>query len=334
MSIIRRPAEFEPLERVWISAPHNRETWPGPEVLEKAQAQFGVFVTALNRVVDVVDVATLGIVTEDSWIRDYGPCFVIEDEQLIIRDFGFNAWGNKYGDGSVDHAVPEQIARSIGVTRTVESLVLEGGAIESDGQGTGMTTASCLFHPTRNPELNRETIIDHVTRSLGFKRLIILPGGDIEGDDTDGHIDNLARFLSPDIIAISTAEPGDPACETMKANARELSQHRRSDGQAYELVPLPVPNPIAFDYPGDAWTEARTISLPASYANFLMANGSVFVPTFGQASDDVACRRLEEALGSAWRVVAIRSEWLVVGQGGLHCLTQQQPATTCHLTES
>lgn len=325
MSDLRRPAEFEAIDRVWVSAPHNAETWPGEGVLARAQAQFASFVGELERVVEVVDVASLGIETEDSWIRDYGPCFVIEDGELVMRDFGFNAWGRKYGDGLIDNAVPGLIAARCGMRRTIEPMVLEGGGIESDGQGVGMTTASCLFHPSRNPSMEREAIIEQVKVSLGFEALLILPGGDIEGDDTDGHVDNLARFLSPDCMAMSVAEPGHAAYGVTQANLEAIQACRRRDGRGYEVVELPVPEPIGFEYPGDSWSPARTLSLPASYANFLMANGVVFVPVFGQGGDEVACGRLESALGSSWRVVPVESQWLVVGQGGLHCLTQQQP---------
>lgn len=325
MNQVRRPAEFEPIDRVWVSAPHNRETWPGERILELAQAQFEAFTQALSRVVDVVDVATLGIDTEDSWIRDYGPCFVEVDGKLAIRDFGFNAWGEKYGDGAIDTQVPAKIAKYMGVACESVAMVLEGGAMESDGQGTGMTTASCLFHESRNPQMDRERIKQIVCDTLGFDRLHVLPGGDIEGDDTDGHVDNLVRFLGPDVLAISLAEAHHPAYALTQSNWDAAGLLQSAAGGRYERVALPVPEGISFAYPGDQWTAARELALPASYANFLLANGTVFVPTFGQAADDVACRRLESAVGRGWRVEPVRSEWLVIGQGALHCLTQQQP---------
>ena len=251
--------------------------------------------------------------------------FITVGGELVIRDFLFNAWGNKYGTGELDNQVPAKLAHKLNIPRAAVAMVLEGGAIESDGKGTGMTTASCLFNDSRNPGLDRQIIIDTVKAALGFERLLVLPGGDIEGDDTDGHIDNLVRFLSPDILAVSKATVKNPAYAVTEANWDAAAKLQTRTGRPYQRVPLPVPDPIPFQYPGDRFTPPRKALLPASYANFVMANGSVFVPTFGQDNDDIACRRIDEATGKGWRVVPIPSEWLIVGQGGLHCLTQHQP---------
>ena len=314
-----RPAEWQPQTRVWVSPPHNEETWPGSGVLDRAQAQFGDFLDELSKVVEVADVGTHGIATEDSWIRDYGPLFVLCHGVKRIRAFGFNAWGCKYGTGELDAQTPAKIGRAMGFEVDAVPLVLEGGAIESDGRGTGMTTASCLYHPSRNPGKTHAQIEQTVCEALGFERLLVLPGGDVPGDDTDGHVDNLVRFLTPELLAVCRAEASQPAYAVTEANwaAAEAAG-------GYELLPLPVPEPVEFEYPGDRWTPARRELLPASHANFLMCNGAVFVPVFGQPSDDVACQRLDDALGPAWRIVPVRSEWLVVGQGVVHCLTQQE----------
>lgn len=314
---------------MWVSPPANAETWPG--CLDEARAAFAYFVEQLQRYTPVRDVAELGIETEDAWIRDYGPMFVIDGGQPVIVDFGYNAWGEKYGDGKIDNRVPRLLAEALGLSCMTVDLVLEGGGIECDGQGVGLTTASCLFHPSRNGDMPRQQVADTVCKALGFSTLHMLPGGDLPGDDTDGHIDNIARFLSPtqivmaDPAAARAAGVDETVAAMLERNLTAARELRTLEGEAYDLLLLPVPEPIHFDYPGDRWTPARRETLPTSYINFLVSNGALFLPVFGQSADDVAIRCLEAA-GLGLDIVPIPSRTLLVGQGGLHCLTQQQPA--------
>ncbi|MCG8511945.1 MAG: agmatine deiminase family protein, partial [Rhodospirillales bacterium] len=325
----RLPAEFEPQRRVWVSAPHNDETWPNG-TLASARLQFAVFVDVLSRAVEVRDVGELDIATSDSWIRDYGPLFVvrrdaIRDEaetevqnraaspRVAIHDFRFNSWGGKYDPPEVDDVVPQRIAAEIDLPLWVHNMVLEGGSIDVNGQGTLLTTEQCLLNPNRNPDMTRAQIEAALHNAFGVTNTIWLPGG-IEGDDTDGHIDDLARFISPGTIAAIRAPRGHADHDVLERNWQVLQTARDQDGQPFSLMQLPVPDPLFFDYPGDRFTTARREQLPASYANFLICNENVFLPTFGMKQDDVACHAIEQALPD-YRVVPVRSETLVVGQG-------------------
>ena len=205
----RMPAEFEPQQRIWVATPHNPETWPG--CLEQAQAQHAAWCDAMRKVVDVKTVQSLGLepedAPEDAWIRDYGPIFLTNDQgQLAFNDFVFNAWGKKYPPWKNMNAVPQKIGEFLSrerneiVQRFQHGLVLEGGSFAVNGKGTLITTESCLLHPNRNPTLSREQIEQQLASALGITHIIWLPAG-IEGDDTDGHQDDVAQWLTPDTIA-------------------------------------------------------------------------------------------------------------------------------------
>jgi agmatine deiminase len=201
--------------------------------------------------------------------------------------------------------------------------MLEGGSIEVNGLGTVMTTEQCLLHPSRNPAASREQIEAKLHETLGTRHVIWLPSG-IEGDDTDGHVDDVARFVSPSRVLAARAPQGHMDHISLERNWQALSSAKDQDGNPLELMELPVPEPLYYEYPADEWGIGGRKVLPASYANFLISNRSVVVPTFGQASDDVALGVIEKAL-PGYRVTVVRCEWLVVGLGAIHCLTQQQP---------
>ena len=330
----RMPGEFERLSCVWLSPPENPETWPG--CLDKAQNQFADWVTLLKQAVTVRTTTELGIETNDSWIRDYGPIFVVRDQPtddgpvelpgaaklpkagVACHDFHFNTWGRKYEVRDLDDVVPQQVARELGVPIWVHDFVLEGGSIDVNGRGTVMTTEQCLLNPNRNPGMTRVQIEAKLHETLGTQHVIWLPGG-IQGDDTDGHIDDVARFISPDTVAVVSAPPDHPDHGVTRKNVKALTQATDQTGGALNIVELPVPQTITYDYP-----DGRGV-VPASYANFLIANRHVFVPTFGQPSDDAALGVLAGAM-PGYAVVPVRAESLVVGLGALHCLSQQQPA--------
>ncbi len=325
---LRMPAEWEPLTRVWVAPPHNAETWPG--CLPQAQQQFAEFTRKLAEVVEVVDVATLGIATNDSWIRDYGPIFTTSTpppsggrgEGKAIHDFHFNGWGGKYEVRDKDDVVPQHIARHLGVPIRIHDFVLEGGSIDVNGIGTVMTTEQCLLNANRNPHLTREQIEQQLHQVLGTRHIIWLPGG-IVGDDTDGHIDDIARFVAPDRVVAIRAPQSHPDFEMLDANWQALQSVRDQNGNRLTIVELPVPDLFHYDFPDDEHGPGGHLPVPASYANFLIANNAVFVPVFGQPSDEVALSQMEQAM-PGYRIEPIRAEWLVVGLGALHCLTMQE----------
>lgn len=317
----RMPAEFEPLSCVWVAPPKNQDTWPG--CLAEAQREFADWIGLMRKAVAVRTTDELGIETDDSWIRDFGPIFVVRDtgegegDALACHDFHFNTWGGKYEVRDKDDVVPQHIARKLDVPIWVHDFVLEGGSIEVNGAGTVMTTEQCLLNPNRNPGMSREQIEAQLHTALGTQHVVWLPGG-IAGDDTDGHIDDVARFISPGKVAVVSAPAGHPDHEVSQRNLAALRGAVDQDGQPLEVVELPVPDPIFYDYPDGRWP------VPASYANFLIANGHVFVPTFGQPTDEAAMGVLAREM-PGYSVVPVAAKSLVVGLGALHCLSQQQP---------
>ncbi len=321
----RMPAEWEPLTRVWVTPPHNSDTWPG--CLDHAQQQFDNLIKIMSAHVEVRTTQSQGIATNDSWIRDYGPIFVVNKSgKLACHDFVFNCWGDKYEPYRDDDAVPLHIAAKLGIPVWEHTLVLEGGSIEVNGSGTGMTTRQCLLNSNRNPSMTQTQIEQALHDTLGTRHTVWLPGG-IEGDDTDGHIDDVARFINPDTIAAVRTPHGHPDHDVLEQNWRTLKDARDQDGRKFNLVELPAPEPMWYDYPADQFGPGGRKALPTSHANFLIANGAVFVPTFGQHSDDTAMRALERAMPN-YKIIGVRCEHLVVGLGAIHCLTMGQP-TVC-----
>ncbi len=319
----RMPGEFEPVDAVWVTPPHNLETWPA--CFDQAAEQFARFFSLLKQSVPVRDTSKLGLATNDSWIRDYGPLFVTDrNGHIACHDFVFNCWGDKYQPYDDDNRVATRIAEHLGLPLWKHSMVLEGGSIEVNGSGTVMTTRQCLLNPNRNPDLTASQIEEHLHNALGTRHVIWLPGG-IRGDDTDGHIDDIARFVDPQtVVAVRTNDTNHPDHDTLDQNWRALETAVDQDGQRLTLLPLPMPDPVFHDFPGDDTEPAGRRQLPASYANFLIVNRAVYVPVFGQTQDDRALAVLDAAM-PGHTVVPVRSEYLVVGLGALHCLTMQQP---------
>lgn len=311
----RLPAEFEPQSRVWLTTPHNPDTWPG--CLDEAQTQFESFTNKLAQFVEVKTTQSSNIETNDSWIRDYGPIFVMKENEIVIHDFTFNAWGNKCDDHELDNIVPQHIARKLNLPIWIHDFVLEGGSIDTNGRGTLLTTEQCLLNPNRNPSMSRDQIEQQLHSAFGTTNIIWLPDG-IEGDDTDGHVDDVARFIDPHTIAAVRANESHPDHTALERNWQTLTNHD------FNLVELPAPNPILFDYPKNRYYDAGPQPLPASYANFVITNNAVIVPTFGQTTDDIAIRTLEHAMPSH-KVIGLRAEHLIVGRGAYHCLSMHEP---------
>ena len=254
--------------------------------------------------------------TNEPWCRDHGPIFLIRDldPRLAIIDWDYNAWGNKYPPFDLDEVVPTRLAQILNVPVFYPRMILEGGAIDVNGAGALLTTESCLLNPNRNPNLRREQIEQRLRDFLGMREILWLGEG-IAGDDTDGHIDDLARFVSErTVVTVVEEDPQDENYVPLQENLARLRELKTS-GRKVGIVPLPMPKKIL----------REGLRLPASYANFYIANTCVLVPTFADSADDVALSILRECF-SGRRVIGIDCRELSWGLGTFHCLTQQQPA--------
>jgi agmatine deiminase len=334
----RWPAEWEPHAATWLAWPHNPETWPGR--LEEAREAFARFVALLARYEPVqllvpdadVDAAawasvrsaglddesrltTHRVPTNDSWLRDSGPIFVEKGDEVAAVEFGFDAWGGKYPPWDLDAAVPEAVCGIVGGRRFVADFVLEGGSIDGNGAGAILTTESCLLNPNREPGRTRESMERRLGEWLGARQVLWLADG-IAGDDTDGHIDDLARFVdTTTVVAVEETDSADPNHAVLAANLARLRSMRLQDGRPLAVATLPMPPPLVVD----------GLRCPASYANFYLANGCALVPTFDVPADARALAVLGELLPRR-DVVPLPARALVQGLGALHCLSQQQPA--------
>ncbi|MCS6970512.1 MAG: agmatine deiminase family protein [Planctomycetota bacterium] len=338
----RWPAEWEPVGAVLLAWPHAASDWA--PYLDAVRACYRGLAAAVARHAPLLVLAddaaavrrellAAGVAArravvrddvpyDDTWIRDYGPLAVWEDGRLRLRDFAFNGWGLKFRAAADNQATRRlHAAGAFGATPLdTVGLVLEGGAVEGDGAGTVLTTAACLLSPNRNPHLTRAEIEGELARWLGARRVLWLTRGRLLGDDTDAHIDTLARFC-PDgatILYQRCDDPGDPHFPELAAMEAELAQLSRADGRPYRLAPLPWPAPRYCPRDGHR--------LPASYANLLFVNGAVLVPSYG---DDVRDQAALAAVASAcpgWRVEPVDCSALLWQHGALHCATLQLPA--------
>jgi agmatine deiminase len=337
------PAEWAPHDATWLAWPHNVRDWPGkfapiPWVyaeivrnlargetvrllVEDAEHEAKVRKTLARAGVESHDVELRRIRTDRVWTRDAGPIFVRKDGRKAIARFRFNAWA-KYPDWKNDARIPERAAKALGVPllpveRNGRAVVLEGGAIDVNGQGTVLTTEECLLDPeiqVRNPGFSRADYEAVFAEALGATNTIWLGKG-IAGDDTHGHVDDLARFVSPRLIVLCReTNPNDPNHRPLEENRERLESAKLQDGSRPEVVLLPMPAPVVFD--GQR--------LPASYANFYISNAAVLVPTFGDPNDRIALGILAELFRDR-PVVGIHALDLVWGLGTLHCLSQQEP---------
>lgn len=332
------PAEWEPHRATWLAWPENSETWPGPiaavqeiwlrmivalsaqeEVCllvndEWAEAEVAARVRSVGAIMERVSFHR--IPTIDVWIRDYGPTFLTreKEEPLAFVDWIFNAWGGKYPDYARDDGVNRTLAKLIGVPVFEPGMVLEGGSIEVNGLGTCLTTEQCLLNPNRNPHLS-ESQIERMLRNFLNVRQVIWLGRGIAGDDTDGHIDDIARFVDPTtIVCCLEDDAADENYAALRENFERLEAARDQDGKRITVVPLPMPGRVV--------AEGRR--MPASYANFYLANGVVLVPTYDRPNDHKALGILGELLPGR-RIVGVPCTPLVPGFGAIHCVTQQEP---------
>ncbi len=334
------PAEWVIHEATWLAWPQNPDAWPDPlEMVQDVWVQMVEVLSHGERVCLLVNnedaekdaVAKIGasgadlgkvsifkIPTVDVWIRDYGPTFVTRKRgktRVGLNNWVFNAWGRKYDTYLDDDSVAGKIATLLRLPVFEPGLILEGGSIEVNGYGTCLSTDQCLLNPNRNPQLGQDDIEETLKSLLGVRHFIWLDQG-IVGDDTDGHIDNLARFVNPTTVVCALEEnPEDENYPSLKENYELLQGAKDQDGKTLNVVPLPMPGPVMH----------RGTRLPASYANFYIGNHSVLVPQYRHPND----QRAVELLGSLFterNVVGIDCNPLVHGQGAIHCVTQQQPA--------
>ena len=257
--------------------------------------------------------------TDDTWVRDYGPLAVGDGTRLELVSFRFNAWGGKYPHAADAECTPRLHAAGVfgDVPLRREPLVVEGGALESDGAGTLLTTARCIDLPNRNPGLDRAALAARLGEALGLDRVHWLEVDPLPGDDTDGHVDTLARFVDPATIAHARCDDADdPVHLTLAGMERQLRDLRRADGSPYRLVPLPMPAPQH---------AADGRRLPATYANFLIVNGAVLSPLYGDPADELAAERLRAAFPGR-EIVGVPARHLIEENGSLHCATMQLPA--------
>jgi agmatine deiminase len=340
----RMPAEWEPHEATWIAWPHEPKDWPGkfaaiPWVyaeivrhlrrsehvhilVNDAQGERRARLAVVSAGVDLGRIRFHQIPTDRCWTRDYGPIFVKGSAGDVgLLDWGFNAWA-KYKNWQRDDAVPTRLAELLGMRYWVPKagerrVVLEGGSIDVNGAGMLLTTEECLLSDVqaRNPGLGREDLEKVFAEYLGIRKVLWLGRG-IAGDDTHGHVDDIARFVGPRTVVTAVEEdPRDANYEPLQDNLKRLFGATDPDGQTIEVVRLPMPEPVVF----------RGQRLPASYANFYIANDRILVPTFNDRHDREALDVLTEVFPDR-QVIGIHAVDLVWGLGTLHCLTQQQPA--------
>lgn len=335
------PAEWEPQSAVWLSWPHKRASWPGRgrfTPIPRKHAEIAATISRFEEVhinaaaalhararqlcaqagADLTRVFFHDHPTDDAWCRDHGPIFVKHDGtgEVAITDWRYNAWGDKYPPYARDNEVPQRIARALKLRRFSRRMVLEGGSIDVNGRGALLTTESCLLNPNRNPRRSRAEIEQELRDMLGVRDIIWLGEG-IVGDDTDGHVDDITRFFKADGI-VTAVEPDrrDPNHAPLAANLARLRELRTPAGRRYEIRELPMPAPCF----------VGRHRLPASYANFLIINRAVLVPTFRQPRRDRAALDVLRGCFPRRDVIGIDCLDLVWGLGTLHCISQQQPA--------
>ncbi len=338
----RMPAEWEPHAATWLTWPRpNGISFPGrydtiPPVYAEfinhltpteevnlnvwnadMEAQARRLLTIFGAALDRVHFHHFP--AYEPWCRDHGPIFVVRENggqrERAVVDWGYNAWGNKYPPFDLDDAVPQHVAKLRNLPLFSPGIVMEGGSIEVNGRGTLITTEACLLNPNRNRHLSRAEIEQFLRDYLGITNLLWLGEG-IVGDDTDGHVDDLARFVNPNtVVTVVEEDPGDANFDLLQDNLKRLRKFRDQAGQRLRIVELPMPGVVEHD--GQR--------LPVSYANFYIANGTVIVPIYRRANDTRALEILQKEFPDR-RVVGVDSTELIWGLGSFHCISQQEPA--------
>lgn len=332
------PAEWERHEATWLSYPHNQNSWPGK--IETIVPSYNLFIKTLTEVetvhINVLDDTMEFLVkaalksagafmvnlefhqfpTNDAWCRDHGPAFLLnrkEHGRRALVDWQYNAWGGKY-PYDLDNQIPQRIADHFGMESFHPDIIMEGGSIDVNGCGDLLTTKACLLNENRNPHLNQDQIEDYLRNYYGVDNVIWLGDG-VDGDDTDGHVDDLSRFVNEDTIITAVEEnKNDENYAPLQENLNILKSCRLANGKQPNIVELPMPDPVIYE-------DQR---LPASYANFYIANGLVIFPTYKCKNDTKAAYILEEVFSDR-QIVGIDSTDIIWGLGSFHCLSQQMP---------
>ncbi len=330
-------AEWAQHEATWLSWPHKEASWPGKIAsIYQPYCQFIKAIAKGEKVrINVKDLAMKASAvaelikadadlsqiefyfneTNDAWCRDHGPAFLINNQQKAVIDWGYNAWGNKYPPYDLDDVVPTKIANHFNLPLFTPNIVMEGGSVEFNGAGTILTTTACLLNKNRNPHLSKAEIEIYLKEFYGAEQILWLNDG-IVGDDTDGHIDDITRFVNEDtVITVVESNPLDENYLLLKENLALLKEMKLLNGKPLNVVELPMPSPIIHE-------DTR---LPASYANFYIANAAVIVPTFRDVNDKIALEIIQNVFPDR-KVIGIDSVDIIWGLGSFHCLSQQEPA--------
>jgi len=333
------PAEFHRHTATWLSWPHKEASWPGK--IHTIYPYYSLFIKELVKGEDVcinvrdeamkafaerclqqadVDMSRVRFYfhpTNDAWCRDHGPAFLINpkaEQKKVIVDWNYNAWGNKYPPFDLDDVVPTLVGAALNLPVYHPGIVMEGGSVDFNGEGTVMTSTCCLLNENRNPHLTREQIEAYLVNYYGVDQVLWVKEG-IVGDDTDGHIDDTVRFVNGDtVITVIEENKQDENYALLQENLADLKKMRLSNGKQLNIVELPMPEDVIYE-------DQR---LPASYANFYIANESVIVPTFRCGRDEKALEIIQGCF-PARRVVGIDSTEIIWGLGSFHCLSQQEP---------
>ena len=332
------PAEFAKHTATWLSWPHKEASWPGKiktiypryaEFIKRVAEGETVNINVVNEAMrekatrhlneagaDLRNIQFFIHPTNDAWCRDHGPAFLINpiEKKKMIVDWGYNAWGGKYPPFDLDDVIPTLIAKQYNIPVVEPGIVMEGGSVEFNGKGTLLTTRACLLNENRNPHLNQSQVEKYLIDYYGVDHILWLGDG-IIGDDTDGHIDDLTRFVNEDtVVTIVEENKNDENYEILQDNLKELKTLRLETGKQMNIIELPMPAPIVYE-------DQR---LPASYANFYIANKYVVVPTFRDKNDDRALDILQKCFTDR-KVIGIDSTDIIWGLGSFHCLSQQEP---------
>ncbi len=334
------PAEWHPHRATWLSWPHKEASWPGK--LEAVYAPYCAFIRevslgeqvcinvadhAMERLatahlsaagVDLGNIRFFHHPTDDAWCRDHGPAFLINRDKHIgkaIVDWGYNAWGNKYPPYEQDDVIPTLVGKALDLPVFHPGIVMEGGSVDFNGQGAVLTTKACLLNENRNPQLTQEQLENYLREYYGISQVLWLGDG-IVGDDTDGHIDDITRFVNADtVVTVIEENRADENYGILQENLRMLKAMRMENGKPLNIVELPMPAPVVYD--GQR--------LPASYANFYIANAAVVVPTYRDDRNDQRALDILTGCFPDRKVVGIDSTDIIWGLGSWHCLSQQEP---------
>lgn len=334
------PAEFSQHTSTWLSWPHKEGSWPGKldsifppyaefikyvalgelvniNVTDEAMKNFAL--THLERAgVNMANIRFHYFPTNDAWCRDHGPAFLINPEaevKKVLVKWNYNAWGEKYPPHDLDNQIPIRIAEELGVPCFKSGIVMEGGAVEFNGNGTLLTSEACLLNENRNPHLKQDQIEQFLQDYYGVKQILWVGDG-IIGDDTDGHIDDITRFVNQDtVVTVVEENKADANHSLLQENLERLRKMRLADGKQLNVIELPMPAPVI-------WDDQR---LPASYANFYISNHAVVVPVFNDKNDQKALDILSDCFQDR-KVVGVDSTDIIWGLGSFHCLSQQEPA--------